>query len=197
MGKDKIFLELSEGVTFIEHLYGNAKKVFERVLISAGSSGHAKLLEELLPEAELVTDQFDSIGPMGGIVSVFIQTGIDRFAVIPADVPGAELRVPAFFYDRCGDGACLLKEREFPEPLIAAYGRKTLSRMKEMAESGSYRLRDALPGDYSVYTPEELKEAIPELKEVRFEEAFCNINTEQEYLKMIGSAGTKKGSGNV
>ena len=185
MGKDKIFLHVYDGATFIEHLYNKAACEFDRVIISAGSKEHGERIAHLLPNAEVVMDLYEAIGPMGGILSVFEQTGLSHFAVIPADVPNAELKVLSFFLEKSGTDACLLKEGKFAEPLIAAYGEDALHRMQTMVQNGNYRMQD-VPSEKTVfYCADELKEEIPELKDKDLAKAFFNINTEQEYIEQI------------
>ncbi len=185
MGKDKIFLKTDQGAAFIDVLYRSALKRFDQVIIAAGNPDHGAEIRKLLPEAEIIPDRYDAIGPMGGILSVYEQMGIHRFAVIPADVPGAELRVPAFFVEQCGDELCMLKTKGKAEPLIAAYGKNALCRMKRMAEQGSYSLQNMVTKEAVLYSEEDLKKVLPELKETDFEAAFYNINTEQDYLGRI------------
>lgn len=182
MGKDKIFLQIYDGTTFIEHLYENAGAFFSEVIISAGSREHSEKIAALLPKARIIPDRYESIGPMGGILSVYEQTGCSRFAVVPADVPGADFRVLSFFYDRCGKDSCLLKREGYAEPLIAAYAEPAFLRMKEMWENGNYRMQDVVSRDTELFSEEELKTLLPELKETDLSEAFFNINTEQEYI---------------
>lgn len=195
MGKDKIFLHIFErakpgsgsaregsaGLTFIDYLYQKALPVFDQVLISAGSTEHAEKIEALLPEARIIPDRYESIGPMGGILSVYEETGIERFAVVPADVPGAELRVLSYFWEHCGEESCLLVCEGEMEPLIAAYGKKTLSRMQELRKDGCYRLRKAFSEGTLLLTEKEIKAALPELSDTDLKKAFTNINTTQEY----------------
>jgi len=185
MGKDKIFLHLHDNETFLEHLYHKASSIFERIIISAGSAEHAAAIKKLLPIAEVVADQYAEKGPMGGLVSVYEQTGADRFAVIPVDVPYADMDVLLFFFDQCSDTACVLTDGEHAEPLIGVYGRQMLKKLKGMLEAGDYRMYAALSDEVEFYSSADLSRQIEGKKEEEIRAAFCNINTESDYRNYI------------
>lgn len=185
MGKDKIFLHLHDNETFLEHLYHNASGIFERIIISAGSEGHAAEIQKLLPGAEVVPDQYEEKGPMGGLVSVYEQTGTSRFAVIPVDVPFADMDVLSFFYEHCKDSACVLTDGEHAEPLIGAYGMQMLKTLKNRLEREDYRMYAALSEDVKYYSFTELQKQITGKTEEELKAAFCNINTESDYRNYV------------
>ena len=184
MGKDKIFLHIYDGVTFIEYLYKKACAYFERVIISSGNEIHGEKIRVLLPEAEIVSDLFCGKGPMGGLVSVFQKTGADRFAVVPADVPLASMEVLSFLLAQCGQ-ACMIREDGFTEPLIAAYGKETLLRMERCLSEDNCKIMAAVGDEAAFYSFEELKAAIPPLQDKDLKAAFTNINTEQDYQDLL------------
>ena len=185
MGKDKIFLHLHDNETFLEHLYHNASSFFERIIISAGNTGHAAKIRLLLPGAEVVPDQYAEKGPMGGLVSVYEQTGTSTFAVVPVDVPFADMDVLSFFYEHCTDAACVLTDGEHAEPLIGAYGRQMLETLKRRLEREDYRMYAALSEDVEYYSFTELQEKITGKTEEELKAAFCNINTESDYRNYV------------
>lgn len=185
MGKDKIFLHLHDNETFLEKLYREAGKHFEEVVISAGSNAHAKEIQKLLPEAKVIPDILEEMGPMGGIVSVYEQTGIGKFAAVPADVPGADMEVLSFFYENCHEDACVLKNGEDMDPLIAAYGTHTLEKMKDLLSEKNLRIRAAFSDQTQYYSFADLSKQINGKSAEELEKAFCNINTEQDYRDLI------------
>ena len=185
MGKDKIFLHIYDGVTFIEYLYQKACECFDRVIISSGQEEHGEKIRALLPEAEVVPDLFKEKGPMGGLVSVFRKTGAERFAVLPADVPLANMEVLFFLLEQCKEEACMIREDGFKEPLIAAYGKEVLSRMEQCLAKDELKLMKAIGDKVVFYSYEEIKEAVPSLKEEDLKAAFANINTEQDYRDLL------------
>ena len=185
MGKDKIFLHLHDNETFLEHLYHNASGIFERIIISAGNVEHAAEIRKLLPDSEVVPDQYAEKGPMGGLVSVYEQTGVSKFAVIPVDVPFADMDVLAFFFGHCTDSACVLKEGKYAEPLIGAYGRQMLKTLKRRLEREDYRMYAALSEDVDYYSFTELRAQITGKTEEELKSAFFNINTESDYRNYV------------
>ena len=95
MGKDKAFLHISDE-TFIERLYVSGRKSFDRVLISTDTKEHAALIVSVLPleeqnKIEIITDRYPDRGPLGALCTIFEETDLDRFAVVPVDVPNATL----------------------------------------------------------------------------------------------------------
>ena len=191
MGQDKVLLEIA-GRTFIERIFLNALKVFERIIISTDNEDHALKIKSLKAfagrDAEIVTDLYASAGPLGGLGSVFESTDVNRFSIISVDVPMADMRVLEALYDRCGKKAVYLKIGEGrPEPLIAAYDRAAAGDIKAALDEGLNKMRMVFAAeDTDVVTDAELKEQIPELKELDFEQAFRNCNTPEEYKDITG-----------
>lgn len=186
MGTDKVFLPLQNGESFLAHLYRNAKAVFDRVLISAGSSAHTDQIRALFPEAEIIPDRYPEQGPMGGIVSVYEECHPEKFAVIPADVPFADMDALALLYDLCGDDACVYSaEEDRPEPLIAAYGTTALEKLSAMRKEGRYRIRDAFSERTKFFSAGDLCMHLRGKEETALRNAFCNINTTEDYRKHI------------
>ena len=186
MGKDKVFLRINarpelKEQTFIEHLFQKGRESFEQIIISTGSKEHGEAIAALLPEAKIVPDRYESIGPMGGLLSVYEEMGTVPFAVVPVDVPGAEMRVLSYFCEQCKEEACIYSDGEHFEPLIAAYGKKVFDRMKKLQENGCYQLRKAFSEETRFFSENQMKSALPELKDVDLQAAFRNINTIQEY----------------
>ncbi len=107
MGTDKTFLEYN-GRTFLQILLDEANKHFGRVIIAGGNKEHALKIYEYIKASgmrasikpEILEDKYDSIGPMGGIMSVFEQTKLREFAVTAVDCPNASMEVLAHLLDR-------------------------------------------------------------------------------------------------
>ena len=194
MGKDKVFLPVSDGKTFLEVLLTRAFGLFDPVILSAGSAAHAQQMSDLLNEKRshfphlpiIVPDRYPEKGPMGGLVTVFEETGLSKFAVIAADMPNADLEVVSFLYDHCEETFCLLRnEAGSEEPLIGAYGEKTLCRMQQLLHEGTFRLRAAFQDGGRTYSAEEVQRILPGKNANELTEQFQNINTEEEYRKHI------------
>lgn len=186
MGKDKVFLPLQNGESFLAHLYQNAIDVFDRVLISAGSSAHGDQIRAFFPETAIITDRYPEQGPMGGIVSVYEERHPETFAVIPADVPLADMDALAFLYEHCGSDACIYTaEGDRPEPLIAAYGTAFLEKLSAMRKEGNYRIRDAFSEKTQFFSAADLCLHLHGKEETALQKAFRNINTAEDYRKYI------------
>lgn len=167
MGRDKAMLEV-DGHTFIQRLAGELSG-FQELLLSVDSP-------ERYPELALprVVDEFEGLGPMGGLYSALGACRSEALLAVSCDLPlfrrelGEKLRsclepgiqavVPV-----TGDGRL--------HPLCAVYHRNCREVFLSSIKEGNYRLRDALkrlsvryfePGDFSrlllnVNTPEEYK----------------------------------------
>ncbi|MBE6017427.1 MAG: molybdenum cofactor guanylyltransferase [Lachnospiraceae bacterium] len=190
MGQDKVLLE-THGRTFIEHIFLNALEFFERIIISTDSPDHADIIKRLPAfagrEPETVADIYKEAGPIGGLRSVFETCDVSRFAIIPVDVPFADMRVLEALYDRCSKKAAFLKIKEkMPEPLIAAYDRSSYEKIRAAQEAGLNKIRRVFAEeDLDIVTDGGLKAQIPFLKDLDFEKAFRNCNTPEEYKDIL------------
>ena len=203
MGKDKIFLPY-RGTSFLEHLILRASEVFDRVLISAGSFEHAGQIRCFLEDSEavppelisdIIEDHYDSLGPSGGLMSVFEKAGPESFCVAAADMPDADMRVLSYLFERLEDlsaypsapAAVMLKiHPQFPEPCAAAYSGKSYELLQKAAEKGIRSPMKALGEDQIlIITEEELKRSSPVFAKLDLKQLFRNINTAEDY-RLIG-----------
>ena len=215
MGKDKVFLGY-QNTSFLEYLVRRASAVFDRVLISAGSKEHGALIAQRLTvplRPEIIIDTVPGLGPMGGLMSVFEQTDLERFAVTAADMPDADMQVLAKLLDRLEQeyaarsnpepgsagqkssvtDSCVLSKPavmlrlhpDYPEPCAAAYDRSSYPIMKAACEKGTRSIVKALgPGRIEMITAEELKRSGSALTEPDLTHAFRNINTPDDYRSL-------------
>ena len=90
MGQDKVFLGIGEE-SFLERIFRNAVFVFDKIFISTDSEKHKEQIEKLScggdPRMQIILDKFHDCGPMGGLLSVMAETEMEKFAVVPVDVP--------------------------------------------------------------------------------------------------------------
>ena len=120
MGRDKTFLPW-KNTTFLEHLICRARESFDRILVAAGTREHAEEVRRRLGtkhRVEIIEDLYDSIGPMGGLLSVFEQTRVESFAAVAVDIPEADMKVME---------ALLSKVRETRSPGDGGYASVMLS----------------------------------------------------------------------
>lgn len=189
MGKDKAFLHISDE-TFIERLYGSGQKVFDRVLISTDTKEHAALIVSVLApkeqgQIEIITDRYPNRGPLGALCTIFEETDLDRFAVIPVDVPNAGMDFLLDLYDRLDETAGLsedAKERpiiiaesgnEKYEPLIGVYDRKAYPLLKEALDRNDNKVIRVIEGHFDAVKLEEEQK-----------KAFRNVNTKTDYKEL-------------
>ena len=143
MGNDKTFLPY-QGTTFLGHLLQKADGIFDQVLISAGSREHGNTIDQwvsknplLCPglQPEIVIDCYDSIGPMGGLLSIFEQTRLEEFAAVAVDLPEAAMPVLAALLERCRQFASIQASRQMDlQPdLYGTYSERQAPVQKETA----------------------------------------------------------------
>lgn len=187
MGTDKVFLEV-EGETFLEHLYRRGNEFFDNIYISTNTVEHAHRMMELpglkaIDKTHYITDEYVDCGPMGGIISVFEKTDLERFAVIPTDVPLADMRVLALLFEHNMGVTCILKgPDDFLEPLIGVYDRSCLAAFRDSLARQSYSIRKALVNcPFKALSFQNLIELNPELAEMNFSQCFTNINYPDDY----------------
>ena len=147
MGKDKAFLHISDE-TFIERLYISGRKSFDRVLISTDTKEHAALIVSVLPleeqsKIEIITDRYPDRGPLGALCTIFEETDLDRFAVVPVDVPNASMDFLLALYKMLDEPANALaaskvkpiiiaeSDHEKFEPLVGVYDRSAYPLLKQ------------------------------------------------------------------
>ena len=128
-------------------------------------------------EPETITDLYPEQGPLGAMVSVFEQTNVEDFAIIPVDVPNADLELLSRLYDGDYEGLTGKPVRFFCErngkldPLVGIYSREVAGRMKESLVQGKNKIILAIEGQYETVVIEE--------------GFFHNINTQEEYKRLL------------
>ena len=180
MGKDKVFLSIRDE-TFIERLYLNGREFFDRVLISTDTKEHAALIVAILPkevqgQIEIITDRYPDRGPLGALCTIFEETDLDRFAVIPVDVPNASMDFLLEQYEKTTTKPILIAESDSDkyEPLIGIYSREAYPILKDALDRNDNKVIRVIDGHYdAVKLSGELKRA------------FRNVNTKTDYKELI------------
>lgn len=198
MGRDKVFLKL-RGKTFLECIFANACCVFDNIVISTDTEEHKTQILKL-PEIkkakvrfEVIADAHERCGPIGGICTAFEMTDMEKFAIIPTDVPFADMQVLGFFYDKCKDKPIIYKrESGEEEPLVGAYCRNCYEVFKSAMDEGNFKMHRVLEeANFETMTKPQMIETVPELESVDFESAFANINRPEDYGRWVGDKDTK------
>ena len=187
MGKDKAFLHISDE-TFIERLYESGRKSFDRVLISTDTKEHAALIVSVLPleeqsKIEIITDRYPDRGPLGALCTIFEETDLDRFAVVPVDVPNASMDFLLELYEKLDElatAAAKVKpiiiaesDHEKFEPLIGVYDRSAYPLLKEALDRNDNKVIRVITGYFEAVKLEEEQK-----------KAFRNVNTKTDYKEL-------------
>lgn len=94
----------------------------------------------------LVADQWEEIGPMGGICSGLLQCPEEALLVLACDMPMVDrqtigLLVKAYYEQEAGDRQIVIAETEDGlHPLCGIYPRHVLPMMQELIGQGNYRM---------------------------------------------------------
>ena len=118
--------------------------------------------------AQLVFDQWEDAGPMGGIVSCLEAMKADRLLVLAVDLPEMTRVGLTALLTAAGEGGAVFRCGRFLEPLVAVYP-------KAMAGSGRRRLEE---GEFALL--EWITEVGEEMRELQVqateEGLFVNVN---------------------
>ena len=192
MGKDKAFLSW-QGTTFLQHLIRKAKPYFSRICISCGTEEHTEEIRHLLGEDAgvlFITDVYEQIGPMGGILSIFETIRPELFVLLAVDMPHADMDVLARLYDLAetgGEAAVMLKlpDAGTAESCAAAYTREAYQLFKSAYEKGEFGLFQALQsGKVRFVEAADLQPYLPGASGDYLKTSFCNVNTPDDYLSV-------------
>ena len=193
MGQDKVFLEF-EGESFLERVYKNAKVSFDEIFISTDTKEHKEAIKKLpalkgIKDENIILDRHERCGPIGGICSVFESTEISKFAIIPTDVPNADMEVLLTLFEICKEKPCIYKRDDGElEKLVGAYPRQCYKAFKERLEIKRFSIMKALESSgYEAYSKPELININPSLLNSDLEFAFRNINRPEDYKNLIGN----------
>lgn len=193
MGTDKIFLK-TEGKTFIERIYTNASSCFEEIFISTDSAEHAQKIKTLLPEARIIIDKYKDIGPVGGLLSVYQETGIDGFAVTAVDTPFMVPELLLCLKEECKGAALMLKSIDKIESLTAYYSEAALKLFSKAVADGRYSIISALYDNYDTINIEKIIENHHNISKQEIEKAVMNINTRKEYEALNETSSNTSGA---
>ena len=176
MGKDKVFLHISDE-TFIERLFSAGQKYFDRVLISTDTKEHANLISDVLKasgkKAEILTDKYPEQGPLGALVTIFEETDLDRFAVIPVDVPNAQMEFLLDLYEMEDAPIMIAGSEGKYEPLIGVYSRGIYDVLKDALLKNDNKVIRVIENHFK---------AVPFTD--RQKKDFTNINTKADYKEL-------------
>lgn len=121
-----------------------------------------------------IVDEYPSIGPMNGIVSVLHQTKVDALFVCSCDMPFVNMDVVNILYEKLEDNDGIFLQDENHTYLTAGiYTRKLLPILEKQIEKKDYRLyRSVKMGNIKLLNTKDTN-LEPEL--------LMNINTLEDY----------------
>lgn len=172
MGKDKALM-LIGSKTFWQHLVEIAEEAGLEVFISCRKDQENLFRHRL----SVIPELFDSIGPMGGILSAMITYPDTAWLVMACDMPEITLAtIKTILNERnqTKDATVFQLNNEHIEPLFAIWEPGIQKRMMLSFEEGAYSLKKIL---------EKSNLHIIDVKDNLF--AFNNINTPDDYNKLI------------
>ncbi|MBT3384266.1 MAG: molybdenum cofactor guanylyltransferase [Prolixibacteraceae bacterium] len=138
MGTDKTFLEIN-GQTLLERAIELCRPFCQTILISSNNKEHGKLGFEIIP------DEINDCGPLGGIYSCLKNSETDWNFVISVDSVFAESEFVKFLASQTGSfDAIVPVYLKGKEPLIALYHKRSLTEISKMLDSGNFKMHDLL-----------------------------------------------------
>ena len=174
-GIRKFFLDY-EGKTFGERIYGTLRKndSIEKVYLSVDKEEPYKNLG-----IELIKDEYEYIGPMGGLYSSLKYVSSDAVLAVACDMPFITEDVVGSLVKTFEkeNKTVIVRTDERLQPLLAIYRKNMLKYFRKMIEKKCYKLVSAVEEAYKdgeVY--------ILDLEHER--KAVENINTEDRYNKL-------------
>ena len=179
MGRPKAFLPY-EGSTVIGHIVSEIKDLFNEIFIVANE---VESFEDL--GVDVVKDILPHRGPLGGILSGLMTSSNHYAFVMACDMPLIDKRLVRELVSRRQDNdVVVLSHPQGIEPLFGVYSKNCIKPLEESLFAGNLSVQDFLSGlKAGIY------EWMPERPDADALPPFFNINTPQDYSRVIARAG--------
>lgn len=179
MGRPKAFLPY-EGSTVIGHIVSEIKDLFSEIFIVANE---VESFEDL--GVDVVKDILPHRGPLGGILSGLMTSSNHYAFVMACDMPLIDKRLVRELVSRRQDNdVVVLSHPQGIEPLFGVYSKNCIKPLEESLFAGNLSVQDFLSGlKAGIY------EWMPERQDADALPPFFNINTPQDYSRVIARAG--------
>jgi len=179
MGRPKAFLPY-EGSTVIGHIVSEIKDLFSEIFIVANE---VESFEDL--GVDVVKDILPHRGPLGGILSGLMTSSNHYAFVMACDMPLIDKRLVRELVSRRQDNdVVVLSHPQGIEPLFGVYSKNCIKPLEESLFAGNLSVQDFLSGlKAGIY------EWMPERADADALPPFFNINTPQDYSRVIARAG--------
>lgn len=179
MGRPKAFLPY-EGSTVIAHVVETVRDLFQEVFLV---SNEPESYEDL--GVDVVKDILPYRGPMGGILSGLLVSGLEHSFVLACDMP---LVSRPLIHDmteaRHGWDVVVLSHDRGIEPLLGIYSKNCIKPMEEALFSGSLSVQEIL-GGLKTTTFRYEDEPGAGIADDDLLPAYFNVNTPQDYSRLI------------
>ncbi|PZM77887.1 MAG: molybdenum cofactor guanylyltransferase [Candidatus Melainabacteria bacterium] len=179
MGRPKAFLPF-EGSTVIGHIVHEIRDLFNEIFIVANE---VESFEDL--GVDVVKDILPHRGPLGGILSGLMTSSNHYAFVMACDMPLIDKRLVRELVSRRQDNdVVVLSHPQGIEPLFGVYSKNCIKPLEESLFAGNLSVQDFLSGlKAGIY------EWMPERPDADALPPFFNINTPQDYSRVIARAG--------
>lgn len=164
MGFDKA-LALYKGKPMIRYSIDLLKPFCSRILISSGNPLHQEL------GYETVADEYEGIGPMGGLLSCLHLSSTQVNICLPCDVPEMKPGIIKHMLDVYDNTSCVVPLTPLPEPLIAIYPKEVIGAIEELVKEKKYQMTGIFTRFPAKYVQIELKSS---------GDIFANINRPED-----------------
>lgn len=168
MGTDKGLLSLN-GKKIVEHISEALAQNTNTILVIANNTSYDFL------GYKVFQDIIKNCGPMGGIYTALEYSETENNMIASCDIPAVSSGMIEYIISQTADEDALIPiHNGETEPLCAVYKKTSANKIKEIINSGNYKMKDALKKlntryidvtQYAGYTTN----------------LFSNINTPQEF----------------
>lgn len=170
MGRDKAQLKINTNISFIEKLAYEFNGFGEKYLSANKSQDYQ------IQGFRNVSDIIEDIGPLGGIYSVLNISLKDYVLFLPCDMPLMTKDAILYLLSKWrGEDICIASSEYGRQPLVGIYSKNCINVIKQLFSEGAHK-----PG----MLLSRMNSKVVDMS--AFEECFANINTMEDYKKIIG-----------
>jgi len=138
MGTDKGLLDLN-GKKIVERIIEQLKPNVDELIIISNNINYDGF------GFKVYQDLVEPCGPMGGIYTALEKSSTENNIVVCCDIPNITSKIIAHIISNIGDEAVLVPVHNgIIEPLCAVYKKSIAKKIKNLIETGEYKLKDAL-----------------------------------------------------
>lgn len=174
MGEEK-YKVVFNGKELLEYPLDLARRINADEMIVVGNKS-----QQVEGHFTFVHDQFDEVGPLGGILSGLAVAKNDINVVLSCDTPFVSTDLIKFLLDSSSDFEIVLPEyQDRIHPLIGVYNKSIHHDLKQYIKNGGRKVLDfVVSRNFNVIQEGELKEIEPL--------TFTNLNTKKDIIDNEG-----------